>query len=591
MGKKARGRKGGVEAADNAYNQRARASRAAAEAAIFSNTDRSAEPCPGFADFSASVKSLVEDAAAGRSMKRRLARLAQRGDVVLRLGAGEKNFAGADRMCTPCRRCSQTYAGGGIVCDVCGVTWWCSAHCRALDGDGHKATCHHVKLLGFQIKRDDMRALPYVQESGELGCVFDLPREKKCDVASAATCGDVAAIDRLLAQHGAAAAGATTDEDPIPPIVCAALQGHAKAVTRLLRAGADPNAASHLGCTAAFGAAQNGHVAVIEALAGSGADFDKPDAGAITPLGIAIENALPAVVDALLAAGADPDLRSGPNACPPLALAATQASEKTISTTLPDAMVRAGAPVLNFDASDIDTSGLDVSDSDEPRVRVAAAFSDSAKVSYMIDMPLVDYVSKQAEITARLLAAPGLRAVDGVPAFVPLVDFATAGAMNRVAAAPALAATRALIAAGADPNAARRADRSRDDDTHRRPPRRRRDGGGTRGGLRRVGPGRPPHKRRPRLPRAAQGARGRDRGPRGRRRPRRQRLHRASGGGAARLRQLRQDPALGQGRQAALQVRAVQVRRLLRGGLPEGALEGPQGRLPRGERLLGRSTI
>ena len=79
---------------------------------------------------------------------------------------------------------------------------------------------------------------------------------------------------------------------------------------------------------------------------------------AITPLGIAIENALPAVVDALLAAGADPDLRSGPNACPPLALAATQASEKTISTTLPDAMVRAGAPVLNFDASGIDTSGL-----------------------------------------------------------------------------------------------------------------------------------------------------------------------------------------------------------------------------------------
>jgi len=60
--------------------------------------------------------------------------------------------------------------------------------------------------------------------------------------------------------------------------------------------------------------------------------------------------------------------------------------------------------------------------------------------------------------------------------------------------------------------------------------------------------------------------------------------------GAARLRQLRQDPALGQGRQAALQVRAVQVRRLLRRGVPEGPLEGPQGRLPRGERLLDRSS-
>ena len=462
MGKKARGRKGGVEAADNAHNQRLRASRAA-ESAVMAN-DRSAEPCPGFTDFAASVRSLVEDAT-GRSMERSLARLAQRGDVVLHLGPGEKNFAGADRLCTPCRRCSEAYNGGGIVCDACGVTWWCSAHCRALDGDGHTATCHHVKLLGFQIKRDDMRALPYVQESGELGCVFDLPREKKCDVASAATRGDVAAIDRLLAKKGAVAANATTAENPVPPIVCAALQGHAEAVTRLLRAGVDPNAASHLGCTAAFGAAQNGHVAVIEALVGSGADFDKPDAGAITPLGIAIENALPAVVDALLAAGADPDLRSGPNACPPLALAATQAAEKTISTTLPGSMIPTGAPVLDASIG-IDTSGLDVSDSDEPRVRVAAASLGKNEVSFMLDMPLVDYVSKQAEITARLLAAPGLRDVDGVPAFVPLVDFATAGAMNRVAAAPALAATRALIAAGADPNAARRADRSRDDDKH-----------------------------------------------------------------------------------------------------------------------------
>ena len=210
MGKKARGRKGGVEAAENAHNQRLRASRAAAEAAIFSNTDRSAEHCPGFTDFSASVKSLVDDAAAGRSLKRRLARLAQRGDVVLRLGPGEKNFAGADRMCTPCRRCSEAYNGGGIICDVCGVTWWCSAHCRALDGDGHKATCHHVKLLGFQVKRDGMRALPFVEEAGSIGCMFDFPREVVTrDDVSGACCSPSSAASSRRATSSAGT-GATT---------------------------------------------------------------------------------------------------------------------------------------------------------------------------------------------------------------------------------------------------------------------------------------------------------------------------------------------------------------------------------------------
>ena len=231
MGKKARGRKGGIAAAENAHNQRRRASGEVAAAAVFSNTDRSTEPCPGFADFAASVKSLVEDGPVG--MERRLARLAQRGDEVLRLGPGEKNFAGADRLCTPCRRCTQAYNGGGIVCDVCGVTWWCSAHCRALDGDGHKATCHHVKLLGIQVKRDGMRALPFVQESGDIGCLFDHPRAsvETGGVAYAAANGDVAAIDRLA--QGAAAAGR---RPPRPGAAdrLRALQGHAKAVTRLL---------------------------------------------------------------------------------------------------------------------------------------------------------------------------------------------------------------------------------------------------------------------------------------------------------------------------------------------------------------------
>ena len=207
MGKKARGRKGGIAAAENAHDQRRRASRAAAAAAVFSNTDRSTEPYPGFTAFSSRISGLIRDLAPGRDPD---PHAIEQQDEVLHLGPGEKNFAGADRMCTPCRRCSEAYNGGGIICDVCGVTWWCSAHCRALDGDGHKATCHHVKLLGFQVKRDGMRALPFVEEAGSIGCMFDFPREVVTrDDVSGACCSPSSAASSRRATSSAGT-GATT---------------------------------------------------------------------------------------------------------------------------------------------------------------------------------------------------------------------------------------------------------------------------------------------------------------------------------------------------------------------------------------------
>ena len=354
---------------------------------------------------------------------------------MLRLGPGEKNFAGADRMCTPCRRCSEAYNGGGIICDVCGVTWWCSAHCRALDGDGHKATCHHVKLLGVQIKRDGMRALPFVQESGDIGCMFDLPREvvTRDDVGSAAANGDVAAIDRLLAQHGAAAAGATTAEHPVPPIVCAALQGHAKAVTARLRgrapiqtrratSDARPRTAPRRTATS-----RSSRRWPARARTSTSRTPGRHAAGHSDRTRAARRRGR----SARRRRGPRPPL--GPNAVTLLALAA-QAAEKTLDTR-PGSMIRAGTPCL-----------MKASASTRPasRERVGRAarapwgLATANAVSFLIDMPLVERLE-----AGRDHGAPPRRA--GPPrrrrraCLRPLVDFATAwrcAAPNRGHARP-----------------------------------------------------------------------------------------------------------------------------------------------------------
>ena len=260
MGKKARGRKGGIAAAENAHDQRRRASRAAAAAAVFSNTDRSTEPYPGFTAFSSRVmrssgiwRPVVDPTLTLSSSRTKCSasaparRTRGRGPAVHALPAV---LGGVQRRRHHLRRLRAPRGGAARI-----AACW-----TATDS---KATCHHVKLLGFQVKRDGMRGCRSSRRLATLdACSTFRGRVTRDDVGSAAANGDVAAIDRLLAQHGAAAAGATTAERPCRSIACAALQGHARAVTRLLRAGADPNAESHLGRTAAYGAAQNGHVAV-----------------------------------------------------------------------------------------------------------------------------------------------------------------------------------------------------------------------------------------------------------------------------------------------------------------------------------------
>lgn len=106
-------------------------------------------------------------------------------------------------------------------------------------------------------------------------------------LASAARSGDLAAIDRRVAE------GAEIDAQDLQgntALYQAARAGHADAVERLIEAGADPDLANSFGSTAAHVAARYGHVEVIRALGRAGADLDLRNRGidaGMRPLGSA----------------------------------------------------------------------------------------------------------------------------------------------------------------------------------------------------------------------------------------------------------------------------------------------------------------
>lgn len=451
--KKTRARKGGVEQADKDHAERLRSQRQTQGARALA---------------AAGSDALVRDlTAAMQGPPRQLEAFLAREDY-LPLPAGARNFAGADRMVPPCPGCGAIQKGpdDGIVCAGCGVRWWCGAICRARCEGAHAAGCHKVKLVRGRVTRGNLRAVPVVQESGAMGLLVDGVRPEAVDpgpspfLATAASMGDDRAVDAAIA--AGEALDATSDASPLPPLVCAALEGHAAAARRLLAAGADPSAASHLGCTAALGAAQNGHADVVAVLGEFGADCDSCDASGVTPLGSAIEFANPPVVEALLKAGADPDRGSGPNQCPPIALSANYVFHYALEAT--KGVGRSVPNVPTFQAAELGVDSLPAAPPG-PRVRVLGMGGDN-KVFFKIDMALEDYVAKQVEILKLLVAAPGLRDVDGTGDFAPLVDLATAAALCAAIAAPCLECTRVLLAAGADPNAARRTKRADPNHAH-----------------------------------------------------------------------------------------------------------------------------
>ena len=121
----------------------------------------------------------------------------------------------------------------------------------------------------------------------------------------AARRGDLAAVDAALARRDDLE---VTDIAGRTPLIRAALYGHAPALARLAKAGANLEATmpENYFWTAMHVAANEDHAAVVQALAAAKANVNaRKDSGYQTPLMVAVGNGAINAVKALLAAGAD----------------------------------------------------------------------------------------------------------------------------------------------------------------------------------------------------------------------------------------------------------------------------------------------
>jgi uncharacterized protein len=105
-----------------------------------------------------------------------------------------------------------------------------------------------------------------------------------------------------LAALGSAARG---DAGPAPPLIDAVRASDAAAMTRLLKAGADVNAADVDGTTPLHWAARLDAVELAAALLGAGAHPDRANRYGVTPLALATTNGSARMIEQLLDAGAD----------------------------------------------------------------------------------------------------------------------------------------------------------------------------------------------------------------------------------------------------------------------------------------------
>ncbi len=125
------------------------------------------------------------------------------------------------------------------------------------------------------------------------------------------------------------------------PVADAAQRGDLEAVRRLLRDGADVNAAQGDGMTALHWAAERGDGEMGEVLIYAGARVDAGTRiGHYTPLHLAARSAHDAMVELLLQAGSDPDARTTNSGASPLHLAAGSGDAQVIGL-----LVDAGADV------------------------------------------------------------------------------------------------------------------------------------------------------------------------------------------------------------------------------------------------------
>ena len=152
----------------------------------------------------------------------------------------------------------------------------------------------------------------------------------------------ILAVIALAAYLGLPAVSAAQPADDATALHRAAHAGDAAVVARLLRAGADADAATRRGVTPLALASARGHAAVVETLLGSGADPNRTSPQGETPLMVAARTGVVDSVTALLryGAGAGVDAREGWRGQTALMWAAAEGHAEVVAP-----LVAAGADV------------------------------------------------------------------------------------------------------------------------------------------------------------------------------------------------------------------------------------------------------
>jgi len=129
---------------------------------------------------------------------------------------------------------------------------------------------------------------------------------------------------------------------PDEPLIEAAKEGNAQAVSQLIEAGADVNQAAGDGMTSLHWAAQRGHISVVDELLAAGAD---PEAatriGQHTPLHLAAQGGHLEVVRSLIQAGSDVGRATTSSGVTPLHLAA----KAVAGAPVVELLLEQGAPI------------------------------------------------------------------------------------------------------------------------------------------------------------------------------------------------------------------------------------------------------
>lgn len=173
---------------------------------------------------------------------------------------------------------------------------------------------------------------------------WTLPRRalRAADLPAAAQAGDGNAVERLVELGLPIDA---VDAQGCTALLRASGGGHRDLVERLLRLGADPALAARSGATCLSAALSTRHDGVVQALLDGGASAEQALPGGITPLMVAAALGLPKGVQALLARGADAKARDedGGGALHAAALFGFGARDKVRALALWDALLAGGA--------------------------------------------------------------------------------------------------------------------------------------------------------------------------------------------------------------------------------------------------------